>query len=153
MTYKIQIGMVIYFEHENFLQYRNIYTFFVINNLICIFFDKSGLINRDRVRDKYQLQKKISLINSHFTHLEIQLLMEMQKQLDNYFPQIYIFSSLLQGPYKMEFLKYETCKGPKREDCGIVRIDSISNMSDIPFILSFPNDCPVKSVSLNIKVR
>lgn len=53
----------------------------------------------------------------------------------------------------MEFLKYETCKGPKREDCGIVGIDSISNMSDIPFILSFPKDCPVKSVSLNIKVR
>ncbi|CAH2104590.1 unnamed protein product [Euphydryas editha] len=59
-------------------------------------------------------------------------------------------NSEIAGPYQIEYLKYETCKGPKRDECGTVRIDSIRNMSDIPFILSLPKDCPVKSAKVII---
>lgn len=55
---------------------------------------------------------------------------------------------LSQGPYKVDFLTYEICKGPKRQECGMVRIDSTRNMSDIPFSLDFSNDCSVKNVRL-----
>lgn len=42
--------------------------------------------------------------------------------------------------------KFETCKGPKRGDCGKVQIEDIINVSNIMYNMDFPIDCPVMMV-------
>lgn len=46
----------------------------------------------------------------------------------------------------MTLIKFETCKGPKRGDCGKVHIRDIKNMSDISYDMDLPIDCPVTKV-------
>ncbi|CAB3231009.1 unnamed protein product [Arctia plantaginis] len=57
------------------------------------------------------------------------------------------------GPYMIDWETFETCKGPKKDNCGQFEVTNVQNMSDIIFLLDFHKDCPTTMGKIVVSTR